>query len=53
MNLFRSEEHARNWSEFNSDFEAQPLSFWLDRFSAPMFRGRSRTDYISWRAQQG
>ena len=55
MNLFRSEEHARNWSDFNSDFEdsLQPLSYWLDRFSAEMFRARNREDYISWRAQQG
>ncbi len=55
MNLFRSEEHARRWKDFDADFESnlQPLSFWLERFSAEGFRARSRDDYISWRAAQG
>jgi len=55
MNLFRSEEHARNWAQFDSVFEdnLHPLSYWLERFSAEGFRARSREDYISWRARQG
>ena len=50
MNLFRSEEHARNWAQFNPDFEKtlQPVSFWLEVFSGEMFKARSRPDFISW-----
>jgi len=50
MNLFRSEEHARRWSQFNPDFERslQPFSFWEKVFSGPIFRYRGRSDYISW-----
>jgi hypothetical protein len=54
MNLFRSEEHPRAWASFNPDsaHNLQPLSYWLERFSAARFRMRSRADYISWlRAQ--
>ncbi len=53
MNLFRSEEHARNWSQFDAAYEEnlKPLSYWLDRFSAERFRARSRLDYFSWRAE--
>jgi len=52
MNLFRSEEHARNWSGFNPDFEEllQPLEYWVEMFSAPRFRQRGAADYISQRA---
>ena len=50
MNLFRSEEHARKWSDFNPDYEKtlKPLSFWADLFSGLIFRARGRTDYITW-----
>jgi len=50
MNLFRSEEHARNWSYFNPDTEKtlKPLSFWNDIFSGLFFRSRGRSDYLSW-----
>ncbi len=50
MNLFRSEEHARNWAQFNPDFDKtlQPVSFWLDVFSGEMFKARGRSDFISW-----
>jgi hypothetical protein len=50
MNLFRSEEHARDWSSFNPDYvkTLKPLSFWADLFSNPIFRFRGRLDYISW-----
>jgi hypothetical protein len=56
MNLFRSEEHARQWTKFNPDFEKnlKPLSFWLEVFSGEMFRARSRPDFISWlRSEEG
>ena len=54
MNLFRSEEHARNWVGYSPEFEEQlrPLSYWLERFSGDQFRARGRADFISWRAAQ-
>jgi len=50
MNLFRSEEHARNWSSFNPAMGKyiKPLSFWDDLFSGLTFRSRGRPDYLSW-----
>ncbi len=50
MNLFRSEEHTRQWSAFNPDVTEtlQPLSSWLERVSGERFRARIRPDYISW-----
>ena len=50
MNLFRSEEHARKWAQFNPDTEKtlRPLSFWEQVFSNPIFKSRGRSDYISW-----
>jgi hypothetical protein len=56
MNLFRSEEHARNWSAFDPLLEKgiKPLSFWNDIFSSLIFRSRGRSDYLSWlRTDQG
>lgn len=62
MNLFRSEEHARNWSDFRPYYleTLKPLSFYLERFSSEMMRNRGRPDFISWfvdwrlaRAHQG
>ncbi len=52
MNLFRSEEHARNWSGFNPAYEEglQPLIYWVEFFSAERFRARGASDYISRRA---
>ncbi len=54
MNLFRSEEHARNWVGFNPEYAdtLQPLSYWLERFSAERFRARLRPDYVTWRVAQ-
>ncbi len=51
MNLFRSEEHARNWVGWDPAYAEmlQPLAYWLERFSADRFRERLRPDYISWR----
>jgi hypothetical protein len=51
MNLFRSEEHARNWSGFEPDLAdrmLKPVTWWADVFSAPIFRERGREDYITW-----
>jgi hypothetical protein len=53
MNLFRSEEHARNWSEFDPAYEMnlKPLGAWVERFSAERFKARARTDHFSWCAE--
>ena len=50
MNLFRSEEHARNWVGFDESMAATllPLESWAEIFSNPFFRSRPRDDYISW-----
>jgi hypothetical protein len=50
MNLFRSEEDARRWAQFDPAWEAnlRPVAAWIERFAGEMFRARSRRDYISW-----
>jgi hypothetical protein len=50
MNLFRSEEHARNWDGFDEAMASSlmPVAEWADIFSNPFFRERGRADYISW-----
>jgi hypothetical protein len=50
MNLFRSEEDARNSATFNADWAhmLMPVARWAEIFSSPMFRERGRPDYISW-----
>jgi hypothetical protein len=52
MNLFRSEVHCRNWPGYDTAFSdtLQPLSYWVDRFSAERHRARGAPDYISRRA---
>ena len=52
MNLFRSEEHARNWSGYDARFAdtLQPLAYWVDRFSAERHKARGAANYISRRA---
>ena len=49
MNLFRSEEHARNWVGYNPEFAdtLQPLSSWIERFASENFTARTRPDYIT------
>ena len=45
MNLFRSEDHARNWSGFDDALEARmlkPVSWWADVFANPFFRERGQ-----------
>jgi hypothetical protein len=53
MNLFRSEEHAGNWSRFDRAYEMnlKPFSHWADRFSAEKYKARARTDHFSWCAE--
>jgi hypothetical protein len=50
MNLFRSEEHARKWVGYNSDYAEtlQPLAYWVERFSSERYRARLRSDFVSW-----
>ena len=50
MNLFRSEEHARNWDGYDEAMASSSMSVaeWADIFSNPFFRERGRADYISW-----
>ena len=50
MNLFRSEEHARAWSDFDPAMESmiKSVAEWAEIFSNPFFRERGRSDYISW-----
>ena len=49
MNLFQSEEHARQWTGFDPSYEEglQPLSYWVEWFSAPRFSERGSPKYIS------
>jgi hypothetical protein len=49
MNLFRSEEHARNWAGFTSGTEGGivPLLDMARAFSGNFFRRRLDEDYVS------
>jgi len=49
MNLFRSEEHVKNWSLYDSVSaeSVMPLSNWALVFSGPLFRNRLKPDYLS------
>ena len=49
MNLFRSEEHIRNWSRFDpmADQGIVPLANIVTLFSLNMFRKRLEPDYVS------
>ncbi len=49
MNLFRSEEHIRNWSGFKADTEEGivQLSDMVGLFSAHFFSKRLEPDYVS------
>ena len=53
MNLFRSEEHVRNWSGFDIECEGGMIS--LDDlvriFSCEVFRRRLEPDYFSHRSE--
>ncbi|MBI4774424.1 MAG: hypothetical protein HY788_09640 [Deltaproteobacteria bacterium] len=49
MNLFRSEEHIRNWASFapNTEEGVTPLPDMVKLFSGPYFRRRLDPDYVS------
>jgi hypothetical protein len=49
MNLFRSEEHIRNWSRFDPAAEQSivPLANIVKLFSLDMFRKRLEPDYVA------
>ncbi|HET6488639.1 MAG TPA: hypothetical protein VFG28_02665 [Syntrophales bacterium] len=49
MNLFRSEEHIRNWSRFDPAAEQSivPLANIVKLFSMDMFRKRLEPDYVA------
>ena len=49
MNLFRSEEHARNWKSFvqGTDEGILSLADLRKLFSGPFFRRRMDKDYLS------
>ncbi len=49
MNLFRSEEHVKNWSLYDpaTAESIMPLSNWAKVFSGPLCRNRLQPDYLS------
>jgi hypothetical protein len=49
MNLFRSEEHLKNWRQYDpaSAESIMPLSSWALAFSGPLFKNRLEQDYLS------
>ena len=50
MNLFRSEEHARNWEGFDPAMASslQPVAEWARHLLQPVLPRARTTDYISW-----
>ncbi len=48
MNLFRSEEHVRNWASFveGTDEGITPLPDMVTLFSGPFFKRRLDPDYL-------
>lgn len=55
MNLFRSEEHAQRWNEWDEEmaWTMKPVRWWAETFATPMFRERGRSDFMSWMAGDG
>lgn len=49
MNLFRSEEHVKNWSVYDSASaeSIMPLSDWASVFGGYLCRNRLQPDYVS------
>ncbi len=49
MNLFRSEDHVRNWASYKKDTDEgiTPLPDLLKLFSGQYFRRRMDGDYVS------
>ncbi len=50
MNLFRSEQHVKGWNEWDESmaWTLHPVEWWIETFRNPLFRNRSRPDYLSW-----
>ena len=48
MNLFRSEEHVRNWPPYDPESAdgTMPLADYLTLFSTGLFRERLQPDYL-------
>ena len=48
MNLFRSEEHVKNWWGYRKEAASGmlPLAGMMEIFSAPLFRERLAPDYL-------
>jgi len=48
MNLFRSEEHVRNWSSYDPESAdgIMPLADYATLFSTDLFRERLQPDYL-------
>ncbi len=48
MNLFRSEEHVRNWKQFDpaSEDGIMPVAGFAQLFGIAMFRERLAPDYV-------
>jgi hypothetical protein len=49
MNLFRSEEHVKNWLHYDalSAESIMPLFDWAFAFSGPLHRNRLEPDYLA------
>lgn len=49
MNIFRSEEHVRNWTSFveGTDEGITPITDIIKLFSGPFFTRRLDQDYVS------
>jgi hypothetical protein len=48
MNLFRSEEHVRNWSQYDRETAdgTMPLQHYATLFGIRLFRERLEPDYV-------
>ncbi|MDP2950577.1 MAG: hypothetical protein Q8P22_13725 [Chloroflexota bacterium] len=48
MNLFQSEEHVRNWSQYDPESAdgTMPLADYVTLFSTALFRERLQPDYL-------
>jgi hypothetical protein len=55
MNLFRPEQHAQNWYEWNEELNwtRHPVAWWAETFCMPIFRNRARPDFVSWLSGEG
>ncbi|MCH2624863.1 MAG: hypothetical protein VX823_07060 [Actinomycetota bacterium] len=50
MNLFRSEQHARRWHEWDEEMSwaLHPVAWWAETFGMSVFRNRGRPDFLTW-----